>query len=89
MEFAKGVAYILIALIIVLTIVPLVYIVGGYVVSQVYRAVNTSEIVTPHSRSVLDYILMIWDYWPVLAVVIGILWAILVAQKHEPWWESE
>ena len=84
-----GIAYILISLIIVFTIIPIVYIVGGYIVSKIYVSVDTSDIVTPQSRNIINYLLMIWDYWPVLAVIVGIIWAIVVSQKREPWYDEE
>jgi len=83
----KGVAYILITLIIVMMIIPIVYVIGGYVVSRLYTAVNTTDIITPFSKTVLEHIMTVWDYWPVIAIIVCLVWAVLEAQRREPWWE--
>ena len=84
----KGLANVVVQLIIFLTIIPLVYVVGGYVVKYVIDALPSSEL-TPMSSQVITHIVTIWDWLPLILIVVAIIWAIAAAQRREPQYDVE
>ena len=80
----RGVANIVIGLIILLIFVPIFYIIGGYIVNSIVKNVDPSML-GPNGQQVIDYILTVWDYLPIIMIMIGILWAIAKAMWREGW----
>ena len=80
----RGVANIIINLIILLIIVPIIYIVGGYIVNTVIDNVDTSML-GPNGEQIVNYVRTVWVYLPIIMIMIGILWSIAKATWREGW----
>jgi len=84
----RGVANILVQVLIALFVVPIVYVIGGFVLRKVLDSVPTSHL-SSEASAILAYLDAVWNYWPIIAIVIVIVWAIAAAQRREPWYEEE
>jgi len=85
----RGVAYILVNLLIVFTILPIIYLIGGYLVNSVYNSVYKDELASPLAKQVLDAARLHWDYFFIIAFFIALIWAVVASQRREGWYEEE
>jgi hypothetical protein len=84
----RGVANILVQMLIALLIVPIVFLVGGFVLQQIVNAFPTGDMPS-QAQTTLYYIQQVWNYWPIIAVIVIIIWAIAASQRREPWYDIE
>ena len=84
----RGVANILVQMLIALLVVPIVFIIGGFVLQQIVSVFPAGDM-SPQAQTTLYYLQQVWNYWPIIAVVVIIIWAIAASQRREPWYDIE